>query len=65
LFALPRPEKEVTHRGRVTIQGVDFQIDAWMVPTHQEQGPGFVHRVEEHFEGSVRKTNLKQKDLFK
>ena len=64
LFKLARPEGPVTHRGRVTIEGLDFGIDCHLVPTHEEQGPGFTHVIIEHFEGSVRKGNPKQKGLF-
>lgn len=64
LFKLARPNGVATHQGRVTIEGLDFHIDCYLVPTHDETGPGFVHTVYEHYEGTIRKGNPKQKTLF-
>jgi hypothetical protein len=66
LFALHRPEGRVTHRGTVTIEGHDFHIDCYLVPTHQEPMPFSDQSVTifEHYEGTVRKGNPKQKGLF-
>lgn len=56
LFPVQHPRPDYTHRGRVRIEGLEFIVEAYLVPAGPE--------ICEHIAGTVRKGNPKQKGLF-